>query len=236
MWKTINTRPGYYSSPWYPQKGRVFFHNHRKGIREQNHLRLASALLASGNKLKETNLTDWLQRNICTFWLEKSYERVFYSWWWLGLLVRGNKPCDWARYQRHAAVSQRGRESVKRGGGLNPSQCWGVDLCVRYSGCKDTWGEALSSGCHSQCTFRHHASSKWASTYFSDYLNDFHQEAISAAALKLQLEVPVRPWHSCRLWWEPSFNGFLKQLSWYKSVNLLKFVLNEWTAISLRNH
>lgn len=152
MWKTINTRLRYYSSPRYPQKGRVFFHNHRKRIREQYHLHLASTLLASGKKVKETNLTDWLQRSRCTFRLEKRYERVFYSWWWLGLLVRGIIPCDWARYQRHAAVSQRGSETVKRRGGLNPSQCWGVELCVRCSGCKDMWGEAFSSVCRGQCT------------------------------------------------------------------------------------
>lgn len=131
----------------------MFSHNHRKKIREQYHLLLASALLASGKKVKETNLTDWLQRSRCTFRLEKRYERVFYSWWRLGLLVRGIKPCDWARYQRHAAVSQKGRETVKRGGGLNPFQSWGVELCVRYSGCKDTWGEAFSSVSHGQCTF-----------------------------------------------------------------------------------
>lgn len=162
MWKTINTRPRYYSSPRYPQKGRVFFHNHRKRIREQYHLHLASTLLASGKKVKATNLTDWLQRSRCTFRLEKRYERVFYSWWRLGLLVRGIIPCDWARYQRHAAVSQRGSETVKRRGGLNPSQCWGVELCVRCSVCKDMWGEAFSSVCRGQCTFRLYVPSDWA--------------------------------------------------------------------------
>jgi len=112
MGETISTRPRYLSSP----RWRVFSHNHRKSIRKQYHLHLASKLLASGKKVKEKNLIDWLLRSICTFWLEKWYERVFYSWWRLGLLVREIKPCDWARYQRHAAVSQR----EKRGGGLNP--------------------------------------------------------------------------------------------------------------------
>lgn len=159
------------------------------------------------------------------FRLEKRYERVFYSWWRLGLLVRGIKPCDWARYQRHAAVSQRGRETVKRGGGLNPSQRWGVELCVRYSGCKDTCGEAFHLCVLANAHFGFTLLQIEFRLIFGLF-QWFSSEAISAAALKLQLEVPVRPWHSWRLWWEHSFNGFLKQMSWFKSVYLLKFVLN----------
>lgn len=156
---TLNTRHRYYSSPRYPaKKGGCFPTTTEKRIREQYHLHLASTLLANGKKVKEMNLIDWLLRSICTFWLEKRYERVFYSWWWLGLLVRGIKPCDWARYQRHAAVSQRERE----GEVSIPSQCWAVELCVRYSGCKDVWGEAFSSVCRDQCSFQLHVPSDWA--------------------------------------------------------------------------
>lgn len=149
--KTINTRPRYHSSLRYPRKGRVFSHNHKKRITEQYHLHLASTLLAGGKKVKETNLIDWLLKSICTFRLEKRYERVFYSCWRLGLLVRGIKPCDWARYQRHAAVSQRRRDSEERGRSQSLPMLRSEELCVRYSGCKDMWGEAFSSACRGQC-------------------------------------------------------------------------------------